>query len=87
VPQSNLLGLTIQQAHHDSFTGPARARDSGLLTFVHASGEAADKDSSTSNSPATFSKGSALHREPDAMVHGPWTMRFFYYAQRTMNLV
>jgi hypothetical protein len=71
VPQANLFRLTIQQAHHDCFTGPARARDFGLFVLVHVSGEAADKRFINLELAGTLLKAAALHRKPDAMIHEP----------------
>ena len=48
--------LTIQQAHHDCFTGPARARNlSACLSLCMLRARPPIKDSSASISPAIFS--------------------------------
>ena len=64
--------MTIQQPHHDCFSGPARARDFGLFVFVHVSGEAADKSFVGFNFRSVeLLHGTILHSETDTMIHKP----------------
>jgi len=67
VPQANLFGLAVQQAHHDCFTGAARVRDLGLFVLVHESSGATDKRLVNLKCARVSFKAPALHRKPDAM--------------------
>ena len=81
--EPDLGAMTIQQSHHDCFSGPARARDLGLLAFVHVSSEATDKSFVCFHfRTIEHVQRLILHREPDSVIHEPCGFLRHAYAAR-----